>query len=429
VRQIIIARKPQMRIRATICWLVAAAGAWPVAAQEAPVVKVVPDVKPARDYRECRRMLVGPGVNQPAPYRGYGGFVGWQSPVVLGDGTMLVGFSSGYWHASPPTDYFKTDPAQLKQWAKLGMPTDVDAPRGGRAELIRSTDGGKTWSRPDLLIDTPWDDRAPNFCQLKDGTILCSLFTYPGPSAADLARDPARTTLTGIIRSFDGGRTWEQNPKRLPVPFTFDATDGPIIALRDGSALICVYGRALGAKHDMVAFCRTTDRGATWELLSTLATDHEMSETAVAQLPDGRLIIVSRPEGDVAWSSDGGRSWTRPVPLGVRLFEPRLITLRDGTLLCLHGSRGAGGLRATFSTDGGRTWLCPDRKWGFAVDPSVYGYSQAVELADGTVWAAYIHTGGHSTKDARSEALWSIRLRVRPSHDGIELLPAPGAGS
>jgi hypothetical protein len=139
-------------------------------------------------------------------------------------------------------------------------------------------------------------------------------------------------------------------------------------------------------------------------------------------------VVISRPEGDIAWSSDLGRTWTKPVPFGIRLFEPRLLSLRDGTLLCLHGSYGAGGLRAMFSTDGGQTWICPDKKWGFPVDPTVYGYAQAVELADGSVWAAYIHTGGHSTQDAMSEALWSIRLRVRPGHDGIELLPAPGAG-
>lgn len=76
-----------------------------------PIVRVVPMAKTTGDYRECRRMLVGPGVNQPEPYRGYRGFVGWQSPIVLRDGTMLVGFSSGYWHASPPTAYFKSDPA------------------------------------------------------------------------------------------------------------------------------------------------------------------------------------------------------------------------------------------------------------------------------------------------------------------------------
>jgi len=393
----------------------------------APAVKVVQGGDPAQDYRQCRRMLVGPGVNQPDPYPGYRGFVGWQSPIVLEDGTMLVGFSSGYWHASPPTAYFAENPAAMEEWKKIGMPTDIDAPRGGRAEIIRSTDGGKTWSRPAVLLDTPWDDRAPNFCQLDDGTILCSLFTYPGPSGTDLTRDPAKTPLTGIIRSFDNGRTWEQQPKRLPVPFVFDATDGPIVKLQDGSALICVYGRTVDAPYDMVAFCRSTDSGDTWEFLSTVSTDHEMSETAVAQLPDDRLVLIARPEGDIAWSRDGGRSWTKPVPFGIRLFEPRLMTLRDGTLLCLHGSYGAGGFRAMFSTDGGETWICSHEKWGFPVDPSVYGYGQAVELSDGSIWAAYIHTGGHATEDAKTEALWSIRLRVRPGHDGIDLLPAPGA--
>ena len=153
-----------------------------------PVVKVVQGGEPAQDYRQCRRMLVGPGLNQPESYPGYRGFVGWQSPIVLHDGTMLVGFSSGYWHASPPTAYFAVNPAAMEDWKKIGMPTDVDAPRGGRAEIIRSTDGGKTWSQPAVLLDTPWDDRAPNFCQLSNGTILCSLFTYPGPSGTDLAR-------------------------------------------------------------------------------------------------------------------------------------------------------------------------------------------------------------------------------------------------
>jgi hypothetical protein len=391
-----------------------------------PTVKVVQGGNPAEDYRHCRRMLVGHGVNQPDPYPGYGGFVGWQSPIVLRDGTMLVGFSSGYWHASPPTAYFEGNPAVMEEWKKIGMPTDIDAPRGGRAELIRSTDGGKTWSKPTVLLDTPWDDRAPNFCQLQDGTILCSLFTYAGPTGTDLARDPDKTTLTGIIRSIDNGFTWEQEPKRLPVPFVFDATDGPIIELQDGSVLICVYGKTVDAQHDMVAFCRSTDSGDTWEFLSTVSADHEMSETAVTQLSDGRLVLIARPEGDIAWSGDGGRSWTKPVPFGIRLFEPRLMTLQDGTLLCLHGSYGADGLRAMFSIDGGETWTCPHEKWGFPVDPSVYGYGQAVELSDGSVWAAYIHTGGHSRKDAKSEALWSIRLRVRPDHDGIDLLPAPG---
>ena len=59
------------------------------------------------------------------------------------------------------------------------------------------------------------------------------------------------------------------------------------------------------------------------------------------------------------------------------------------------------------------------------MDASVYGYGKGIVLPDGSVYAVYIHTGGHRTKDARENAIWNIRLRVRPEHDGIDLLPAP----
>lgn len=46
-----------------------------------------------------RRVLVGPGVNEPS-FPGYYGFVGWESPLRLRDGTWLVAFNAGYYHAS-----------------------------------------------------------------------------------------------------------------------------------------------------------------------------------------------------------------------------------------------------------------------------------------------------------------------------------------
>ena len=389
-----------------------------------PVVKVVEGGEPTQDYRECRRMLIGPGVNEPDPFPGWGGFVGWEAPARLRDGTWLVGFNAGYWHASPPTP-FKLGAGDLETWSGLGMPTDIDAPRGGRAMIMRSNDEGVTWSKPETLIDAPADDRHPNFCELSDGTILCSFFTYPG-GRADAGRDPSETALTGIIRSFDGGKTWEQTPKRLDGPFTSDSTDGPIIELPDGSALIAVSAAPADGGPGVAAIYRTTDSGDTWELLSTVKSENPMYEPSIAELPDGRLVLIGRPEGDIAWSDDGGKTWTDPVTFGIRLFEPGLICLKDGTLLCLHGSYGAGGFRAMFSTDGGETWICPAEGHAFPVDPSVYGYAKGIELPDGSVFAVYISTGGHTTEDAKSNAIWGIRLRVRPDHSGIDLLPAPG---
>jgi sialidase-1 len=393
------------------------------AAARAVEVKVVAGGESAAKAVDCRRMCVGPGVNQPDPHPGYAGFVGWDAPLRLRDGTLLVSFSTGYWHASPPTP-LRMAPGSRVAYQKMGMPTNIDAPRGGRAMLIRSTDDGRTWSKPRTIIDTPWDDRSPAMVELPDGTLVCSFFTYPGDG--DLNKQPDLACRTGIIRSRDGGKTWEQTPRRLPSPFVADATDGPPVILKDGSVLLAVYGSPKQGMPEQVGIFRSSDSGQTWQLLSVVKSDHEMSETGLAQLPDGRLVLVTRPEGDIAWSSDCGRTWTNPVTFGMRMFEPGLLVLRDGTLLCLHGSYGGGGFRAILSGDGGKTWVAPAKNHGFAVDPAVYGYGRGIELPDGSILAVYIHTGGHSTKDAQTEALWAIRLRVRPDCSGVDLLPAPG---
>ena len=192
--------------------------------------------------------------------------------------------------------------------------------------------------------------------------------------------------------------------------------------------MICVYGHL--SDHATDSECgifRTTDRGDTWEQMAVIHTDHDMCEGSIAQLQNGRIVLVSRPEADVCWSEDGGRTWSPPVSLGMRLFEPGLVALRDGTLLCLHGSYGAGGLACMFTRDHGQTWLVPHQDDGFAVDPSVYGYGKGIELPDGSVYVVYIHTGGHASKDAVSNAIWAIRLRVADDYQGIEILPVPGA--
>ena len=85
----------------------------------------------------------------------------------------------------------------------------------------------------------------------------------------------------------------------------------------------------------------------------------------------------------------------------MRMFAPSLYVLRDGTLVCLHGSyAGKGGLRVIFSTDGGETWIAPAKDHGFLVDTS-YGYGKAMELPDGSLFITYIATGGHRPETRR----------------------------
>jgi hypothetical protein len=349
-----------------------------------PVVKVVQNGESSAKPDDCRGIIVGPGVNQPDPFSGYRGFVGWESPIRL-SGEWLVGFNAGYWHASAPTP-LNYSPKTLAEYVKMGLPADVVAPTGGRAMIVRSSDQGKTWSKPETLIDTPSDDRHPAFVELKDGTVVCSFFTYDGePKNGDPSNEPAARVW--FIRSFDLGRTWEKQPRRLQTPFLYDETDGPLFRLKDGSVLVAINGRAKSGPPDQAGILRTTDRGETWKLLSTVKADHDLVEVAVTELNDGKLVMMARPEGDIAWSSDHGSTWTAPRTFGMRMFARSLYVLRDRTLVCLHGSYapGHGGLRVIFSTDGGLSWTAPSQDHGFLVDSS-YGYGKAMELDDGSLF-------------------------------------------
>jgi hypothetical protein len=205
-----------------------------------PQIRVVEGGDSQLQPDACRAILVSSSVNPPAAFPGYGGFVGWESPVRLRSGVWLVGFNAGYWHASPPTP-LRYPARTLAEYTKLGLPADIVAPTGGRAMIIRSTDEGKTWSRPATLIDTPADDRHPAFVELDDGTILCSFFTYVGePENGDLRQAPELAARVHLIRSFDNGRSWEPKPRTLRTPFLYDETDGPLVRLQDGSVLIAI---------------------------------------------------------------------------------------------------------------------------------------------------------------------------------------------
>jgi BNR repeat-like domain len=415
---------------------------------KSPVVKVVTGGESSLQPEDCLATLIGPDINQPDSFPGYGGFVGWVSPVRLKNGDWLVGFNAGYWHASAPTP-LRYSPENLETYLKLGMPSHIVAPTGGRAMLIRSTDQGKTWSKPLTMLDTPDDDRHPAFMELPDGTLLCSLFTYPGVDNADLQKNPSFACRTAVIRSFDNGKTWDTELIRPPSPFLGDETNGPMVLLKDGSALMTIDGTPKNGGASQVALFTIKDKGTTWHLLSTVRSGHKLQEVTVSKemdtkkssvlskehpldeantvvLPDGQWVMMARPEGDICWSLDQGKTWTEPVTFGMRMYAPSLYVLRDGTLVCLHGSYQPdhSGLRVIFSTDGGHTWIAPAKDYGFLVS-RCYGYAKAMELPDGSLFITDQDRGGHTTHDAQNMSIRCLRLVIRPDHSGIELLPAP----
>lgn len=375
--------------------------------------------------RGCRRMLVGPWCRQPEQYEGYNGFVGWAGINRVRGGRWFLVFNSGYWHASYPwTEEIKARVLQdaafrerCEHWNAMGRP-EIRAPRGGRIHIMHSDDEGLTWSQPETLVDTELTDLHPTLLELDDGTMLCTFVSDGIPEIC----------TSSHILSHDGGTTWSDPIDSAPGNVG-GFSNGCTIQLSNGNVIwpIEVRRGEAEARSSDIGIFMSADRGRSFERVALLTTDHAMYEPTVAELADGRLVVVCRREGDIFWSEDGGTTWSAPATTGVEMYDPHLLAIPGGVLACFHGSYKKGGLRVILSPDGGRTWHGPGDHYGYSVDSTVYGYSHPMLLPDGTVYITYIHTGGHSSHDARTEAIWGLELNVHDDAGGIEILPAPGA--
>lgn len=281
----------------------------------------------------------------------------------------------------------------------------------GRVELMRSNDGGRTWSWPQVVIDTPIDDRDSGVIETPKGTLLVTTFTSLAyektlaeakgwaPERMDRWQAAERATtqeqreaLLGMwmLRSTDGGMTWPA-PYRVPV----NSPHGPVAA---GGRLIYAGKELYGGKR--VGVCESKDDGVTWRWLAEIparpgddaANYHELH--AVEAAP-GHLIAQIRNHNKAneretlqSESMDNGKTWSVPRTIGVWGLPSHLLKLKDGRLLMTYGYRRAPmGNLARVSEDRGRTWSAPivisDDGNGDL------GYPSTVEMPDGellTLW-------------------------------------------
>src|SRR6516165_8154149 len=119
-----------------------------------------------------------------------GGYAAFPDVCRLQNGDLYCVFYSGYGHVSTPKD----------KW-----------PKGGRIMAVRSSDNGQTWSKPGVVMDTDQDDRDPSVACLKDGTLLLNWFTLQKNRVAVM-----------LARSTDHGKTWSK-PVKLDFdsPYSF----------------------------------------------------------------------------------------------------------------------------------------------------------------------------------------------------------------
>ncbi len=303
----------------------------------------------------------------------------------------------------------------------------------GRVELIRSRDAGASWSWPQVLLNSPIDDRDAGLLETPSGSLLVTTFTSlayeteleraSGWAPERLARWRAvdlRTTReqrqalldTWMLRSTDGGMTWSA-PFRVPL----NSPHGPI-ALSAGRLLYA--GKQLWQPGQRVGVCESLDDGRSWHWISdiparpgdSVAQYHELHAVEAA---DGRIIVHIRNHnrenaGETlqSESDDGGKHWSTPHPIGVWGLPSHLLRLRDGRLLMTYGYRRAPfGNQARISSDHGRTWSPPIviSADGAGVD---LGYPATAEIAGGHLLTVWYEALKDSPRAVLRQARWSL---------------------
>lgn len=226
---------------------------------------------------------------------------------------------------------------------------------GGKGRVLyRSYDAGKTW---DTLVINFRDDRAI-ITNIYINSIDTSIMIIGG------------INLPTIIRSTDGGKTWE-NVTDITLPLTCTLSGESMI--EDVNNPNVIYFAELRSAR----IYKSTDTGKSWKILTNSLPVHEVC--SLIMLPNSNTIIGGADNGILIKSIDGGSTWKLylVVPFNSGgpeipkiVFSARNPLLGYAVVTYFYQDKIAnGGLYRT--TNGGETWeniYLPDTSlWSIAI--------------------------------------------------------------
>lgn len=300
------------------------------------------------------------------------------------------------------------DFVQLQDGSLLLCYTDGDI------VAVRSTDGGRTWGEPSVLvprISAPAKGYIchPSFLRLPDGDLLLTYIYSTHPATPYFAHNYYR-------RSSDDGKTWTEQFCYTAHPGYTLVHNDRLVVLSTGRILATAEHKAyLPTTQDHSGYVGMTffsdDGGYSWQASSNTVDLYgeqkiEVQEADCVELRDGRLLMFARTYSGFpvfAYSEDKGETWGPGIARrDIQMPYAGLPTVRripsTGDLLFIWISERSQdpdkpqvhrrcALTAAISQDEGETLI---HQQHIAHDPlDDFGYQCVEFLADGVVLVGY----------------------------------------
>ena len=287
----------------------------------------------------------------------------------------------------------------------------------GKAVMSVSSDEGKTYSPPAVIIDTPLDDRDGGLCPFDESGLIYTSFTNhheftdgdQGPVRKffyayldTLSKEDDEKYLSAHFKiSRDGGTTFGE---LIKSPIT--SPHGPI-QLKNGKILWVGmrYFDGKSEEHEWRVDAYTIDKtnGKMEKIgeIDPICVDGERKkccEPYTVELSNGTLICQIRVEPEFSLfqteSHDGGKTWTPPH----RILPPHggapahILEHSSGVLIGAYSYRdGPYGIKVMFSCDSGVSWSEGEFIYSNTVSYDM-GYPTTVELKDGSLLTVFYAT-------------------------------------
>lgn len=265
-------------------------------------------------------------------------------------------------------------PRPLPQAGVITAAAFVDEQNGWLAmgnTLLKTANGGKTWTK---IHVAPGDVQSIDLLTAKKGWIATSDALYATRNGGSTWRKILAENMLGgrvrfvdaktgwvttdrrILVTRDGGVSWE--PARTPCPLGIHS----LINAQTGWILCSAPSGGAGIEQKRLF--RTDDGGRTWRLIA---------ETSPLGEPEGSIPFssyssdlffldeqngwLSTTRGEILFTSDGGRSWTRLANLGdlSELRDLKFFSGKTGLVILTERTKEFSSLMET--SDGGRSWM------------------------------------------------------------------------